>query len=141
MFVRGVQNYGWLKNHKTMRCFQRMIIGILVITCLSISYVWLRIEIIKTAYALQYKEKLRKQLVDGNEVLGYAIKRLVSLDNLEQRVVKGPETYEFPRTFQISSLAAPEENRRVAGQAVFRGSMLSRIFNSFGTLAEAKTTK
>ena len=124
-----------------MRVF-RTVIFMAFVTLVALVYVHQQVELVKLSYALGYKEKKLKDMLDHNEGLGYNIENLEDPSRLEQVLLSKNINVAFPKPSNIvratkANIKGPAESLRTIG--------VEKPFSIFGMLeafipkAEAQT--
>ena len=124
-----------------MRLFKSLIImGCLTLAALA--YVHQQVELVKMSYAINYKERKLKDILDRRDCLGYNIANLENPSRLESVLLAKKIDISFPKPdhvfkiVRISSRGIIDGSSKVVG--IERKGALSGIFEFFGLRAEAQ---
>ncbi len=124
-----------------MRAF-KTVTFIIFATLIALVYVHQQVELVKLSYAIGYKEKKLKEMLDRNEGLGYNIENLEDPARLEQVLLSKNIDITFPRPNNIiravkANAKSPEDGlRTIAAEKPFN---LFGILEIFSPRAEAQT--
>lgn len=115
---------------------------VVILTLTALIYVHQQVELVKLSYAIEYKEKRLKEMLDRNEGLGYNIKNLESPSRLEKVLLSKKIDVAFPKKAEIVSIrntasrGVSEERLKTAG--LERKAHTLWIFDFFSPRAEAQ---
>jgi len=124
-----------------MRVF-RTVLFMAFVTLVALVYVHQQVELVKLSYALGYKEKKLKDMLDHNEGLGYNIENLEDPSRLEQVLLSKNISVAFPKSSNVvraakASVKGPAESIRTIG--VEKPFSVFGMFEAFIPKAEAQT--
>lgn len=124
--------------------FFRTIISISIITIVASLYVHQQIELVKLSYAIEYKEKKVKDMLDLKESLSYNIKNLEAPSRLEQVLLSKNINITFPKRCNVIKAAKRpfgfkmEENISRIARLEKKTGPIAGIFEFFSPRAEAQ---
>jgi hypothetical protein len=124
-----------------MRPFKSLIM-ISFLTLVALIYVHQQVELLKLSYAIDYKEKKLKDILDRREVLGYNISNLEDPSRLEGILLAKKIDISFPKKGQVFKVA--KADTRVRRKESFKAASVERkggafgIFEFLGLKAEAQ---
>ncbi len=123
----------------------KMVSSISVITLIALLYVHQQVELVKLSYAIEYKEKSLKDILDRRDMLGYNIDNLEAPSRLERVLISRNIDMAFPRKGNVVKIAKYEPKnaaRRHAG-AVSSGNRtyLAGLFDFMGLRSEAQANE
>ena len=111
-----------------------------LVTMIALLYVHQQIELVKLSYAIDFKEKRLKDILDHNEGLGYNIENLESPSRLEQALLSKNIDVSYPKRGQVVSgtgnLKQPAQFGRDIG--LHKKADMFGFFEFFSLRAEAQ---
>ena len=124
-----------------MRPFKSLII-IFTITLVALFYVHTQVELVKLSYALNYKEKMLKEMLDRRGSLEYNIDNLENPARLEGILISRNIEVSFPKKGQVFRVAkASQKAKRTQAlrtASIERKSFAFGFLEFFGLRAEAQ---
>ncbi len=114
----------------------KFILVALVITLVSLLYVYQQTEIFRLAY-LDQKKTLFQDLLAKNSILRYNIDKNASLVCIGNKISKDAD-FQMPDSYRLMKMAPKRQLAALSASAQDKESMLSRIF-SVKREAQAKT--
>ena len=114
-----------------MRLF-KIIICICAVTLTALIYVHQQVELVKLSYAIGFKEKKLKEILDHKESLSYNIENLESPSRLERVLLAQKIDIAFPKRTQVvkTKKVAPTLRK----EDVVRATAIERKVDLFGIL-------
>ena len=86
----------------------RFLSSVIIITMLSIGYVYQQVNLIEQSYRINFNSKRLSLLIDQNESLRYNVASLKSPGNLKQRLVSNSINLDTPQNWYSIRLAKQE---------------------------------
>lgn len=117
----------------------RFITSVILITFLSLFYVWQQTEILRLAYTRQKKTVYFEDLLDKNGILQYNINKSASLVRIGNKIPKNIE-FQIPGNFRLVKFAAVGRNSKISAHPFRKRGLLYSLFG-IKRQAEAKTIK
>lgn len=114
-----------------MRPFKTLIM-ISFLTLVALVYVHQQVELVKLSYAIDYKEKKLKDILDRKESLGYNIANLEDPSRLENILLAKKIDISFPKKGQVFKVA--KTDTRVKRKESFRQASVEGRGGAFGIL-------
>lgn len=111
------------------------------ITLVALLYVHQQVELVKLSYAIEYKEKKLKDMLDHNEGLGYNIDNLEAPSRLEQVLLSKRVDITFPKQRNVvraSNLPYGRNENSFRPIGVAKKPDIFGIFDFFSSAAEAQ---
>jgi len=123
-----------------MRVFKSMI-SMAFVTAMALLYVHQQVELVKMSYAIEFKEKKVKDMLDLRESLGYNINNLEAPSRLEHALSAKRIELTFPRKAQVVKVekAASGFTREqgIISSIVEKKPGFTGIIEFFGSVREA----
>jgi len=110
----------------------KSLIMISSLTLVALIYVHLQVELVKLSYAIDYKEKRFKDILDRKEALGYNIANLEDPSRLEGVLLAKKIDISFPKKGQVFKVAKADS--RVKRKESFRAATVEKKGGAFGIL-------
>lgn len=115
----------------------RFLSVVILLTIVSLFYVWQQTEIFCLAYKGQKRKSLYQGLTEKNAVLKYCKQSNISLVRISDTLGE-KDKFQIPETYRLVRLVLPQRSPKVKISSPERQSLLSRLFG-VKKQAEAKT--
>jgi hypothetical protein len=102
------------------------------LTLVALIYVHLQVELVKLSYAIDYKEKKCKDILDRKEALGYNIANLEDPSRLESILLAKKIDISLPKRGQVFKVSKVDS--RVKRKESFRTATVEKKGGGFGIL-------
>ena len=123
-----------------MRIF-KFIISMTIVTFFSLVYVHQQIELVKLSYAIEYKEKKIKDVLDRKETLSYNIENLEAPSRLERVLSARKVDIGYPKrgeVFRFAALPSVGNKDRLRHVGIEKKINILGILDFFSARAEAQ---